>query len=194
MKHFVEDDASTPLDEEEKEGLIPTHIALLSELNAAEQENILEAEIWAFQHKHKDILTEAFIRKLHKRMFGDVWRWAGKFRRTAKNIGIDAWQIAGELRLLLDDTRYWIDHQTYAPDEIAARFHHKLVWIHPFPNGNGRLARMMTDLLLKQMGHPRFTWGRLNLVELSETRNAYVSALKAADQGNLAPLLTFVRT
>ena len=191
---FAADDAATTLTDEEQEGLIPTWIALRSELNAAEQENILSAEQWAFSRNHKDILSERFIRNLHKRMFGDVWRWAGQFRKTARNIGVNAWQIASELRTLLENTRYWIDHQTYPPDEIAARFHHRLVWIHPFPNGNGRLARMMTDILLKSMGQPRFTWGQGSLIEASEIRKAYVSALRAADGGDIRPLLVFVRT
>ncbi|HEY9687402.1 MAG TPA: mobile mystery protein B [Coleofasciculaceae cyanobacterium] len=191
---FAADDAATPLTEEEQEGLIPTWIALRSELNAAEQENILAAEQWAFSRNHREILTERFIRNLHKRMFGDVWRWAGQFRKTARNIGVSSWQIASELRTLIENTQYWIEHQTYSPDEIAARFHHKLVWIHPFPNGNGRLARMMTDILLKHMGQPRFTWGQGSPVEASEIRKAYVLALRAADDGDTRSLLKFVRT
>lgn len=194
MDIFAADDAATPLDEEEKQGLIPTWIALKSELNDAEQENILEAEQWAFSRKHKDILSETFIRGLHKRMFKDVWRWAGQFRNTGRNIGVPAWQITTELRNLLDNTRYWVEYQTYPPDELAARFHHKLVWIHPFPNGNGRLSRMMADLLLKSLGEPRFTWGRITLVEASETRQTYVTALRAADGGDIQPLMTFVRS
>ena len=191
---FAADDAATPLTDDEQEGLIPTWIALRSELNAVEQENILSAEQWAFSRKHKAILSERFIRNLHKRMFGEVWRWAGKPRQTARNIGVSTWHIASELRTLLENTQYWIDHQTYPPDEIAARFHHKLVWIHPFPNGNGRLARMMTDILLKSMNQPRFSWGQGRLNEPSEIRQAYVSALRAADDGDIRPLLTFVRT
>jgi Fic-DOC domain mobile mystery protein B len=191
---FEADESSTPLTEEEQEGLIPTWISLRSELNAAERKGILNAEQWAFSRKHKQILTEIFIRNLHKRMFKDIWRWAGKFRQTARNIGVNSWQIASELRKLLDDTRYWIEHQTYPVDEIAARFHHKLVWIHPFPNGNGRLSRTMTDILLKHLGQPRFTWGQGSLVEVSETRRRYVQSLRAADEGRIEPLLAFIRS
>jgi len=107
---------------------------------------------------------------------------------------VDHWQIVTELRNLLDDTKYRIEHQTFPIDEIAARFHHKLVWIHPFPNGNGRHARMMTDILLKQLGESRFTWGQQSLVEVSEARQEYIKALRAADGGSIQLLLTFVRT
>jgi len=191
---FDGDESSTPLTEEEKEGLIPTWISLRSELNATERKGILDAEQWAFKRKHKDVLTEVFIRNLHKRMFKDVWRWAGKFRQSPRNIGVDHWQITTELRNLLDNTQYWITNQTYPSDEIAARFHHKLVWIHPFPNGNGRLSRTMTDILLKQIGAPRFSWGQQNLVKVSETRQTYVQALRRADEGDINPLLKFVRS
>ncbi|MBT3011748.1 MAG: mobile mystery protein B [Candidatus Thiodiazotropha sp. (ex Lucina pensylvanica)] len=187
------DDASTPLSAEELEGLIPSYITLRSELNEAEQANILEAEEWAFKRR-RDVLAEKFLYDLHKRMFGRVWKWAGQRRQTGKNIGVDAYRIPMELRQLLDDVRFWLSNNTYQPDEIAARFHHKLVWIHIFPNGNGRHARLATDLLLTALGQPRFTWGRENLVDANETRQAYVDALRAADQHDYGPLLAFVRS
>ena len=190
---FEQDDAATPLSEEEKEGLIPSYITLRGELNEAEQANILEAEEWAFKRK-RDVLNERFLNDLHKRMYGRVWRWAGEYRRTGKNIGVDAYRIPQDLRQLLDDCRYWIENATYEPDEIAARFHHKLVWIHAYPNGNGRHARLATDLLLTVLGRPRFTWGRVNLVDASETRQDYVAALRAADHHDIGPLLEFVRS
>ncbi|MES9971851.1 MAG: mobile mystery protein B [Candidatus Thiodiazotropha sp.] len=187
------DDASTPLSAEELEGLIPSYITLRSELNEAEQANILEAEEWAFRRR-RDVLAEKFLYDLHKRMFGRVWKWAGERRQTGKNIGVDAYRIPVELRQLLDDVRFWISNDTYQPDEIAARFHHKLVWIHIFPNGNGRHARLATDLLLTALGQPRFTWGRENLVDANETRKAYVDSLRAADQHDYGSLLAFVRS
>ncbi len=188
-----QDDASTPLTEEEREQLTPSYITLRSELNEAEQANILEAEEWAFSRK-RDVLDEKFLKNLHKRMFGWVWRWAGKFRQSERNIGIDAYRISTDLRQLVDDCRYWIENGTYDPDEIATRFHHHLVLIHPFPDGNGRHARLAADLLLTASGRPRFTWGRINLVEASETRKAYVAALRAADNHDYGPLLQFVRS
>ena len=188
-----QDDASTPLSPEELEGLVPSYITLRSDLNQAEHANIVDAEGWAFQRK-RDTLSEKFLNDLHKRMFGRVWKWAGHYRRTGKNIGVDAYRIPIELRNLLDDTRFWIEHGTYEPDEIVARFHHRLVWIHPFPNGNGRHARTAADLLLVAMGRPRFTWGRENLVDAGQTRHAYVDALRAADAHDYGPLLAFVRS
>lgn len=190
---FEQDALSTPLSEEEKEGLIPSYITLRGELNEAEQANILLAEEWAFKRK-RDVLSERLLDQLHERMFGRVWRWAGDHRQTGKNIGVDAYRIPTELRQLLDDCRFWMAHATYTPDEIATRFHHRLVWIHAYPNGNGRHARVATDLLLKQLGQPRFSWGRTNLADVNETRQAYVSALRAADNHDYKPLLAFVRS
>lgn len=186
-------DGSTPLTEEELEQLIPSYITLRHELNEAEQANILAAEEWAFARK-RDVLSERFFDNLHKRMFERVWRWAGGHRQSDKTVGIDAYRIPTELRQLLDDCRYWIDNDTYEQDEIAARFHHRIVWIHPYPNGNGRHARLATDLLLVTLGRSRFSWGRVNIVDANETRNTYIAALRAADNHDFRPLLGFVRT
>jgi len=187
------DDAGTELSEEEKEGLIPSYITLRSELNEAEQANILEAQDWAVSRK-RVMLDEKLFKTLHKKMYGNVWRWAGDYRTTGKNIGVDAYRIPTDLRQLLDDCRYWIELGTYEPDEIAARFHHGLVAIHCYPNGNGRHARLATDLLLTSMGQRPFSWGRKNLVDEGETRDQYISALRAADDHDLGPLIDFVRT
>lgn len=186
-------DGSTPLTEEELEQLIPSYITLRSELNEAEQANILEAEEWTFSRK-RDVLSERFLDNLHKRMFGRVWRWAGKHRQSNKTIGIDAYRVPTELRQLMDDCKFWIDNTTYEPDGIAARLHHRLVWIHPYPNGNGRHARLATDLLLVALGCARFSWGRVSLVDASKTRTEYIEALRAADNQDIGPLLQFVRS
>ena len=188
-----QDDAATPLNPEEREGLIPSYITLRGELNEAEQANILEAYGWAFSRK-RNVLDENFLKKLHKRMYGNVWRWAGTYRRSQKNIGVEFYKIPTELHALLNDCRYWVQHSTYPPDEIAARFHHRLVWIHCYPNGNGRHARLAADLLLRQLGRDRFTWGSANLVDAGATRAAYVAALRAADNRDYGPLLAFARS
>lgn len=188
-----QDDASTPLSAEEKEGLIPAYITMRRELNEAEQANVANAENWAFRRK-RDVLSEDFLNRLHKRMFGDVWKWAGEFRTTGKNIGVPRHLIGTELRYLLDDCRYQIEHETYLPDEIAARFHHRLVQIHPYPNGNGRHGRMATDLLVVALGQKRFTWGRANLVDQGGVRNRYIAALRAADGHEMEQLMAFVRS
>lgn len=187
------DDAATPLTADEKRGLIPSYITLRRELNEAEQVNVTAAEQAAFARK-RNVLDERYLRALHGSMFGDVWTWAGEFRKTERNIGVPPWRIAIDLRELLDNARHWIDHNTYPADEIAARFHHKLVWIHCFPNGNGRHARLATDLLLVNIGRPRFTWGRQGLINSGETRQRYVEALRAADNHDIGPLLEFVRS
>jgi Fic-DOC domain mobile mystery protein B len=188
---FEQDDVATPLSEEEREGLIPSYITLRSELNEAELANILEAQEWAFTRK-RNVLDERFLNNLHKWMFGHVWRWAGQYRHTGKNIGINAYRIPLELRQLIDDCRFWIENKTYGPDETATRFHHKLVWIHSYPNGNGRHARLATDLLLKSLDQKSFSWGSASLVDTGETRTQYINALRAADHHDIAPLLAFV--
>ena len=188
-----EDDASTPLTEEEREELIPSYITLRSELNEAEQRNILDAEQWAFSRK-RNVLSEHFLKVLHKNMFGNVWKWAGKMRLSERNIGVDVYRISTDLRQLIDECQYWIDNKTYEADEIAARFSHRLVQIHPFPNGNGRHSRTAADLLLVNLGKERFSWGRESLVDAGETRQKYIDALHAADKHDYAPLFAFVRT
>jgi Fic-DOC domain mobile mystery protein B len=186
------DDAATPLTPEEMRDLIPAHIAYRRELNEAEQENIVLAQAWALSRR-RDVLSEKFVKDLHRRMLGDVWRWAGKFRTSARNIGIDYWQIPVALRQLLDDAKAWIEYSAYPPDEIAVRFHHRLVQIHPFPNGNGRHSRLMADLLAMQLGRERFSWGRGSLRTAGAARARYVEALRAADDHDIAPLLVFAR-
>jgi Fic-DOC domain mobile mystery protein B len=189
-----EDEANTPLTPEECEQLIPTYISLRAELNEAEQINITQAARWVARARKFDVLDDASLRALHKRMFGEVWKWAGRYRLTPRNIGIDAYRIPLEVRQLVDTARYWIEHQTFAPEEIALRFGHRLVSIHPFPNGNGRHSRLATDLLAVKLGVARFSWGRTSLIDASTTRKAYVAALQAADAGDIAPLLAFSRT
>jgi Fic-DOC domain mobile mystery protein B len=189
----VPDDA-TPLTPEEQQDLKPAHISFRSELNLAEQENIARAKAWALRTNPANLLSEKFVRDLHHRMFNDVWRWAGRFRKTERNIGIEAWKIPVELKTLLDDAQSWIRHRSYSLDEIAVRFHHRLVWIHPFPNGNGRHARLIADLLITQLGGPPFTWGSGSLHEINALRSAYVAALRAADGHDIVPLLAFARS
>lgn len=184
---------ATPITPEEATALIPAFIATRTDLNIAEQRNILAAERWAFR-RPKKLLSEPFIRQLHLKMFDKVWTWAGEYRVSARNLGIDAWLIASALVELLDDVDFWLENSVYSIDEIAARFHHQLVWIHPFPNGNGRHARLAADLLLTQYQRPRFTWGRANLQNVSKTRQQYITALRAADSHDIEPLLRFVRS
>lgn len=190
---FIEPDDATPLSPEEREGLIPTHIALRRELNELEQENIVGANIWAFR-RARDPVDEAFGRNLHRRMFGRVWRWAGDYRLSDKNIGVPRATIQPRLYEVFDNVGYWAKNETFSPDEVAARFHHGLVFIHPFPNGNGRWSRLMADLLLTRLGQPRFTMGNSTLRTADEARAAYIAALQAADQHDFSPLIAFLRS
>jgi len=188
-----EDDANTPLAAEEREQLIPSHIALRRELNEAEQINVGAALRWTYARR-RDVLDRKFLSDLHRRMFGDVWRWAGQYRTTARNIGVEAHGIGMEVQQAIDDARYWIEHATYPPDEIAVRFSYRLVAIHPFPNGNGRFSRLVGDLLADRLGRPPFTWGRLDLIAAGQTRALYVKALRAADRHDIGPLMLFARS
>lgn len=188
-------EGATPLDPDEIEGLIHKHVTTRGELDQLEQGNIQMGLEWLERSRTRDILNEDFVRELHRRLFGEVWRWAGRFRTSGKNIGVDAYQIATQLRMLLDDVKYWIEHETYPPDEIAVRFHHRLVWIHLFPNGNGRHARIMADAILtKIMDRAPINWsGGHDLQAMTDRRRQYIEALRAADRSDFGPLFEFAR-
>jgi Fic-DOC domain mobile mystery protein B len=188
-------DPNTPLSPEELADLIPS-LATKEELNEWERENILRAREWAISDRTSaaDVPTDSYVRKLHKRMFDQTWKWAGQYRRTEKNIGIPVYQIREQLVALLGDVHYWIEHHTFPSDEIAVRFHHRLVVIHPFPNGNGRHARLIADILAMKLRRPAFTWGAADLVKPGEARAQYLNAIRAADQGDIQPLIQFARS
>lgn len=189
-------DGQTPLEEEEKHGLLIKSISTHGELNELEQLNIQKAVAWTLERKFKTqtILTEQFIKRVHQKMFGDVWVWAGKFRKSEKNIGVSWIKVAIELKYLLDNTQFWIENNTFPPDEIAIRFKHQLVSIHCFPNGNGRHSRLMADVLIESVfGENVFSWGYINMTAPNETRQKYILALRAADKGDVRGLIEFAR-
>ncbi|MCU0452419.1 MAG: mobile mystery protein B [Bacteroidetes bacterium] len=189
-------EGQTPLDEDEKEGLLIPTIATRGELDEFEQLGIQRAVEWSLRRRFEigQILTEEFVQALHRRMFGEVWEWAGQFRRTNKNLGSDVNEIRPSLRLLLDDARYWAEHRGYPPDEIAVRFSHRIVSVRPFPNGNGRHSRLIADILVEHgYERPPFSWGRASLVSVGDARTAYLRALRAADDQDYGPLLRFAR-
>ncbi len=186
---------ATPLDPNEINGLKLKHITTQEELDRWEQYNISEAISWVSRARKDNILTEAFVKKLHEKMFGKIWEWAGEFRQIQKNIGVNWQTIPVELKKLLEDVTYWVEHDTYPSDEIAYRFHHRLVKIHCFPNGNGRHARLITEILLSEfLKKDPFSWGRENLVQDGVIRENYIAALKAADENNFELLAAFVRS
>jgi Fic-DOC domain mobile mystery protein B len=184
---------ATPLDPNELGGLKHKHITTQAELNQLEQANIESGLRWLGRQR-ADVLTDNFAKILHKRLFGEVWEWAGTFRKTGKNIGIDPVHIPEQLRSLMDDARYWVDNKTYPPSEAAVRFHHRLAKIHPFPNGNGRHARIMADaVLIRAYKAKPIDWvGGHDLQRMGERRNAYIAALKSADHGDIGPLIKFI--
>ncbi|MGB5667527.1 MAG: mobile mystery protein B [Maribacter sp.] len=189
-------DGQTPLDEKEKEGLKIKSITTQGELDEFEQLNIEKAVEWTIHSnlKTERILTIKFVKDLHKKMYDDVWKWAGEFRKSDKNIGIPWTQIGIELKNLLDDTNYWIDNNTYSPEEIAIRFKHRIVAIHCFPNGNGRHSRMMADIIMESIfGKEIFSWHKSNMVKANDTRKVYIAALRKADNGDINPLIEFAK-
>lgn len=190
---------TAPLDPEEAAGLKLSYISTRGELNTVEALNVEDGFHWAYGRARTpdELLEPVLLEELHRRMFGDVWKWAGNYRKTDKNIGVPWWQVRTCVVELLTDVRAWVAapvDSAMGPDEIGARYHHRLVTIHPFPNGNGRHSRAAADVLITSLGGERFTWGRANLSDVSEVRSRYVSALRAADGHDIGPLLEFVRS
>jgi len=194
---LIYNDGQTPLDEDEKEGLLIKFITSRGELDEFEQQNIEDTIQWSLTRKFKSkrILSESFIKELHKRMYGRVWSWAGEYRKTNKNIGVDKLDIPVALRSLIDDASYWLEHNVYEPEEFAIRFKHKLVSIHCFPNGNGRHSRMIADIIIEKIyNQPVFSWGGARLSEDMDIRALYLKAMRKADKGDFELLLKFSRS
>lgn len=187
------EDGQTPIDEDEKRGLKIKSISTMSDLDVFEQQNIEDAMQWVHGRSFEpsQVLNVDFILNVHKRMFKNVWKWAGEFRQSDKNIGVPYYEIRQHLRTLVDDCKFWIEHEVYPPEEVAIRFKHRLVSIHLFPNGNGRHSRFMGDILLKALDSKQsFTWGR-KFFRRGDDRVAYLKALRMADNGNIEPLIKF---
>ncbi|SRR6266849_363686 len=190
------DFGNTPVSTVELAELIP-NLATQGELNEWEQENILEARNWALSEREtklRDPVTEAYVRELHRRMFDQTWKWAGTYRRSEKNIGVLVHEIRDRLGALLGNVKYWIENKTFSPDEIAMRFHHELTVIHAFPNGNGRHARLIADVLVVKLGQTPFSWGGKDILAAGSPRTNYLEALRSADNGEVKPLMIFSRS
>lgn len=190
-------EGQTPLDEEEKAGLRIDTITTREELDEFEQLNIQKAVEWTLKNRWpaKKIFTEDFMLELHAKMYGDVWTWAGNFRKSNKNIGVPYYKVATDLRLLLDDALYWHEKETYPPEEIAIRFKHRIVAIHCFPNGNGRHSRLIADIVIANLYKSEvFSWGSSALVKADDMRTNYISALRKADRGTINDLIKFARS
>jgi Fic-DOC domain mobile mystery protein B len=195
--NFIYYDGQTPLDEDEKEGLLIKSISTRCELDEFEQQNIEDAIQWSLTRKFKpeQILSESFIQDLHIKMYGKVWGWAGDYRKTNKNIGVEKLEIPTALRSLIDDAKYWHEQNVFEPDEFAIRFKHRLVSIHCFSNGNGRHSRMIADMIIEKIYQlPVFSWGGTNLSDEKDIRAQYLKAIRKADQGEFDSLLKFARS
>jgi Fic-DOC domain mobile mystery protein B len=189
------EDGQTPLNDEEKDGLLIPAITTKGELDELEQFNIQKAIQWTLKRRWKPatIFTERFVKQLHYQMYGEVWGWAGEFRKTNKNIGVDRYRVGSELKMLLDDCLYWVDNNTYPANEIAIRFKHRLVAIHCFANGNGRHSRLIADVIISNVfGEDVYTWVNSGLIKADELRKQYITSLKKADNGEIEPLIVFV--
>lgn len=188
-------EGATPLDPDEAQGLKHKHITTMEELNVLEQANIEDGLLWISRMRRREVLNDDFVCELHKRLFGEVWTWAGEYRTTQKNIGIDPAQIPIEVRNLMDDARYWKEHGIYRPIIGAVILHHRLVKIHPFANGNGRHGRIMADAVLEKLYDlPPINWTADQDLQQNESarRKAYIAALKAADNHDYGPLFSFI--
>lgn len=189
-------EGQTPIDEDEKEGLLIPTISTRGDLNEFEQANIEQAIEWTMKNRFSEelILTEDFLLLVHKKMFGEVWEWAGKKRKTNKNIGVDKYQISTEIKKLIQDCSFWIGNKTFSADEIAIRFSHRIVQIHLFPNGKGRHSRLVADILVSNIfNEPVFLWGRSDLSRSGSVRSLYLEAVHFADGGDYRPLIDFAR-
>lgn len=188
-----EDVGQTPLDADEARSLLLHWIATRADLNVAEEENVADGMVWSSRAiLRQPVLTQDFLRRLHKQMLGRVWAWAGQYRDSERNIGVPPHSISTELKQLLDDVAAWDEFETYPIDERAARLHHRLTFIHPFPNGNGRCSRIFADLYLEQRGNSPFSWGAG--LPRSAQRRAYLDAIRMADALDYGPLMDFVRS
>jgi Fic-DOC domain mobile mystery protein B len=202
MSDLIEDlhhaPGNTPLTPDELAGLRPS-LTTRGELDQFERANILEANRWAFNPrvlKREDPFIEPYLRRLHRRMFDQTWTWAGRYRKTNKNLGLPFHQIMNGIAALLGDIHYWLENETFEIDEIAIRYHHRLVQIHPFPNGNGRHARLLADVIAVKKGREGFTWGQRELIETGPARAEYIRCLNVADANNddIQGLLRFARS
>lgn len=188
---------ATPIDADEAADLLLPTVRTQADLNAAEQENILAAQAWALRSRRRHtvttVLSVPFLTALHARMFGDVWRWAGTYRKSDKNLGVPWPHVRTALYECVANAQAWVEYGTFPPDERAVRWHHALVVVHPFANGNGRWARLATDALLHAERRLPFTWGGSGLTTAGPTRTAYLAALRAADHHEIGPLLALAR-
>lgn len=184
---------ATPLND--YSGLIPKTILTQNDLNRAEAENIFLAQkkyLFGNIGSPKYWFNIPTLKAIHKAMFGNVWVWAGDFRKSITSIGIEPYKVPYQLGELCADVDAWVHNcDGLGILEQAARIHHRLVLIHPFENGNGRFSRLIADryLLAFDCKHPNWPY----LEDNDAIRSQYIASLKAADRGDYEPLLTIMK-
>jgi Fic-DOC domain mobile mystery protein B len=178
---FKDSDGQTPLPYEMQKGLKIKTIQNMGELDEHEEANIAKGLSWLARQK-SDPKTYDFWIKLHKKLFEDVWTWAGKIRQHELQnpdflLPQDIWT---GLKHLQEDLKAWIELNSYPPKEIAARFHVGIETVHPFVNGNGRFGRILTDQICKFQSFDVPTWGKSLASQPKERRKAYIDSLTYA--------------
>ena len=187
------EDGKTPLTDF---GGLLVDVHTRDELNALEFLNVNKAHekyLLRRPSEKKAPFTYVWFLKVHCEMYGDVWAWAGAIRKSNKNIGIDKSQVRETLKSLEKDYHVWVGSKM-DPNEVAARLHHRLVLIHPFENGNGRWARLITNIYLRQKDLPLILWPEKEFLEQGNVRKQYLDALRKADEHDLKPLIDLQKT
>ncbi|HXQ81690.1 MAG TPA: mobile mystery protein B [Opitutaceae bacterium] len=191
------DAGSGPIAPKEAALLLPS-LSTRAQLDEIERLRINAARVWAMRGavlRRGDLLTEAFVRDLHRRMFGGIWRGAGRYRTNEGGKGWEARRIPGGVRMFLDDAEGWIRFSTYPVHEAAVRLHHRLRSIQPWSNGNGRHARLLADIVVASQGEEPLTWGSRSDPAGSPRAGArYLDAIRAADSGGMERLVDFARS
>lgn len=172
------------------EGITIKGKPLKDHLEAKNHQEALEYLYELVEKGKNHTVSERFIRNLHQLVTQDIDRkWAGKYRNSNVIIGgadhtpPDAIEVPNKMRELME----WLkgNKKKLHVIELAALLHHKLVYIHPFFDGNGRTSRLAMNLLLMQVGYPL-------VIILKNDRKKYYRVLGRADQGDLLPLIRFI--
>lgn len=186
------------MDPDARQFLLPEHadVATNNELNELEALNIADAFAWADDQTWQtaDFFTQHVLREIHAKMFDQVWVWAGTYRSREVNIGnCPPEEISTRLEQVLGNLSYQSENGRSAHD-VCTALHHCIAQIHPFPNGNGRHARLVARLLAQTMGLERssLTWGSTEYADEDTRKAAYISSLRAADDGDFGPLKSFI--
>jgi Fic-DOC domain mobile mystery protein B len=192
--NLIDRDGSTPLDHDQIKGIRFAHLTTMGELDELEDENIQRGLEWLNHQKTKDYLSIEFLCKLHEKLFGEVWKWAGKFRTVEVNISkYRHHDVRPQLHNFFEDIKLWISGGKMSWDEISAEMHHRLVTIHPFPNGNGRTTRIFTEYVQKRNQQQVTSWGSTRKIDQKKRRDDYIKALRLADIGDFRALIDFMK-